>query len=86
MAVFKKSDYQKNATVAFKKFLTEELKNVYGVGSGVKVDTNSIEYLMISDSDYPTDWETMTFRMTDGKTYKAFFEHKGSAIFEQVIG
>ena len=41
MAVFKKSDYQKNATVAFKKFLTEELKNVYGVGSGVKVDTNS---------------------------------------------
>lgn len=76
---------KKLITKAFMDFVKCELSKVYGKGSGVKVKVDTINYELINDMDYPTIWESMEFTMSDGNTYKAFMEHKGSTSFQKVV-
>lgn len=71
-------------TKTFMDFIQSELSKVYGKGSGVKVDVETIEYKHINDIDYPTVWECMEFVMSDGKKYEAFMEHKGRAYLKNL--
>ena len=84
MAIFKKYDYVKHSTPAFKKEIKKQLTNIYGKGSGVKVKPESIKYIMISDSDYSTDWEQIKFMMTDGRQFEVFYEHKGRSVITEL--
>jgi len=75
---------KKLITKAFMDFIQSELLKVYGKGSGVKVDVDTIEYKHINDPDYSTIWENMRFMMSDGSKYEAFMEHKGSSYLKKL--
>lgn len=84
MAIFKKYDYAKYSTQAFKKEINKQLVNIYGKGSGVRLVPESVDYVMISDSDYSTDWEQIKFNMTDGRKFEVFYEHKGLSTLTEI--